>query len=160
MTNAVVSDDLHDSSDVKIGKNASGFLTFLASWQDLIAGYSEKSATPIQASSLTWTLSKGGNSVLSGSFTDQLSGPDVGNIVIAESALAPGEYNLKLNGLWTVSGITKGWHAYEDAHLNLSEHGTFSVTSPVPEPESYAMFLAGLGLMVTIALRRKKSDIS
>jgi hypothetical protein len=30
----------------------------------------------------------------------------------------------------------------------------------VPEPESYAMLLAGLGLMGTIALRRKKSDVS
>jgi hypothetical protein len=28
-------------------------------------------------------------------------------------------------------------------------------TAPVPEPESYAMLLAGLGLMGTIARRRK-----
>ena len=33
----------------------------------------------------------------------------------------------------------------------------FSVTSPVPEPESYAMLLAGLGLMATIARRRNKT---
>jgi hypothetical protein len=30
------------------------------------------------------------------------------------------------------------------------------VTAPVPEPESYAMLLAGLGLMATIARRRKQ----
>jgi hypothetical protein len=33
-------------------------------------------------------------------------------------------------------------------------------TVPVPEPESYAMLLAGLGLIGTIALRRRKSDAS
>lgn len=31
------------------------------------------------------------------------------------------------------------------------------VFAPVPEPESYAMFLAGLGLMGVIALRRQKN---
>ena len=30
-----------------------------------------------------------------------------------------------------------------------------SATSPVPEPDSYAMFMAGLGLMGFMALRRK-----
>lgn len=29
--------------------------------------------------------------------------------------------------------------------------------APIPEPESYAMFLAGLGVMDAIVLRRKKS---
>jgi PEP-CTERM motif len=33
----------------------------------------------------------------------------------------------------------------------------FAVT-PVPEPESYAMLLAGLGLIGTIAVRRRTKD--
>jgi len=36
--------------------------------------------------------------------------------------------------------------------------GTPTVSiSPVPEPESYAMFLAGLGVIGSIALRRKSA---
>ena len=35
--------------------------------------------------------------------------------------------------------------------------GAISVTAPVPEPESYAMLLAGLGVMGAIAIRRNKS---
>lgn len=36
---------------------------------------------------------------------------------------------------------------------NAGYHGSITVT-PVPEPETYAMFFAGLGLMATIARRR------
>ncbi len=36
-------------------------------------------------------------------------------------------------------------------------HGRPTVTSPVPEPETYAMMLAGLGLMGAIVRRRNKS---
>ncbi len=35
--------------------------------------------------------------------------------------------------------------------------GSISLTSPVPEPETYGMFLAGLGLMGFVAYRRKNS---
>ena len=41
--------------------------------------------------------------------------------------------------------------------LNSSYTGSISVT-PVPEPESYAMLLAGLGVMGAIARRRNKAD--
>lgn len=42
------------------------------------------------------------------------------------------------------------------ATLTISNLAVASVVSPVPEPESYAMLLAGLGVMGAIA-RRKKS---
>ncbi|MBL0010255.1 MAG: PEP-CTERM sorting domain-containing protein [Nitrosomonas sp.] len=37
----------------------------------------------------------------------------------------------------------------------LGISGTLSVVSAVPEPETYAMLLAGLGLMSVMARRRK-----
>lgn len=33
-----------------------------------------------------------------------------------------------------------------------------NITSPVPEPESYAMLLAGMGLITFVALKRKRRD--
>lgn len=55
-----------------------------------------------------------------------------------------------------------GWNAY-DASGNLIPGGTMkgtlpntqTITAAVPEPESYAMFMAGLGLMGFIARRRR-----
>jgi hypothetical protein len=149
-----------DSSDLKISTNTSGSWSFSASWDDMLAGYSEKSQSPVQANSLSWTLKKGSNILRSGTFTDMVSGPDSGTIVFAQDGLAQGEYKLTLSGLWTATGITNKWHVFEKGDVKLAEKGTFAVTSPVPEPETYAMLLAGLGLMGTIALRRKKSDAS
>ena len=47
---------------------------------------------------------------------------------------------------------------YGDSYSGLSEVKFF--TSAVPEPETYAMFLAGLGLMGAIARRRKAAQAS
>jgi len=44
----------------------------------------------------------------------------------------------------------------DTAHLS---YGSFHVTSPVPEPETYAMLLAGLGLMGFVARRRKQKVV-
>jgi hypothetical protein len=150
------------STDVKIGSHASGFLSFDVSWQDMLAGFSRSSQNPVQADSLTWTLEKGNTTYRSGYFTDTSTGPDSGTLFFDEAGLAKGTYKLKLSGLWsgTATGIKDNWHVTNEGNVTLSKNGTFSEVSPVPEPESYAMFLAGLGLMGTIALRRKKSEAS
>ena len=70
-------------------------------------------------------------------------------------------------GLMGMSGTPKcmaGWNAY-DASGNLIPGGTMkgtlpnieTITAAVPEPETYAMLLAGLGMMGTIAGRRRKT---
>jgi len=51
----------------------------------------------------------------------------------------------------TISGIK-----LNSAPLKASYNGSVSV-SPVPEPETYAMLLAGLGVMGAIARRRKQA---
>ena len=61
------------------------------------------------------------------------------------SPTAAGNYFLLISGVTT--GASGG--AYSGSILVSA--------APIPEPESYAMFLAGLGVMGAIAMRRKKS---
>ena len=42
--------------------------------------------------------------------------------------------------------------------VSLGYNYTFSQTNPIPEPETYAMLLAGLGLMGVVARRRKQQS--
>jgi hypothetical protein len=154
--------DMADTN-VNIGKNATGFLSYTASWKDLLSGFSSMVET--QASSLTWALTaaNGKTVVQQGTFADVAGDSNKGLIVLNESLLGKGEYKLTLSGTWSgiASGIKGNWE-HQDVKVSLGGK-TFSAlnpVSPVPEPESYAMLLAGLGLMGTIALRRKKSDVS
>ena len=54
-----------------------------------------------------------------------------------------------------VSGTTKWGH---NGLITVSTNNTGTI-SPVPEPESFAMLLAGLGLMGAIAARRKNTTV-
>jgi hypothetical protein len=62
------------------------------------------------------------------------------------SSLASGPYYLEVSGFAT--GANGGLY-----------NGALTVT-PVPEPETFAMLLAGLGLMGTIARRRRKAVVA
>lgn len=55
------------------------------------------------------------------------------------------------------TGLADG-KAYLNIHSTLSAGGevrTFLVPSPVPEPESYALMLAGMGVLALVARRRR-----
>jgi hypothetical protein len=65
-----------------------------------------------------------------------------------------------------IYSLTDVYHLHIDGHLtgphgsyagSLNLTGTSDVT-PLPEPESYALFMAGLGLMGFIARRRKNGQ--
>jgi hypothetical protein len=70
--------------------------------------------------------------------------PSVGvtTVVLNPITLAAGSYTLQIKG--TVSGTGGGSYA-----------GVLNIANPVPEPETYAMFLAGLGFIGFMTRRRK-----
>lgn len=63
----------------------------------------------------------------------------------ATTALASGFYTLKISGTAVGTSSTTGFYA---GALSLNP------AAAVPEPETYAMFLAGLGIMGAVARRR------
>jgi hypothetical protein len=69
-------------------------------------------------------------------------------LTFANAVTPAGSYYLRVAGV-----VTPG------VSLGAGYSGALSVTAvtPVPEPESYAMFLAGLGVMGAIAVRRNKA---
>lgn len=82
-----------------------------------------------------------------------------GNESIVTTSVAPGGSSVTMTGpanggghyLLYVAGLTTG-----SAGGIYTGAISASAVTPVPEPESYAMLLAGLGVMGAIALRRNK----
>ena len=64
------------------------------------------------------------------------------NIKVGSGLFDPGNYYFKLSG--TADGLSGGQYVFAVTTL-----------APVPEPETYAMLLAGLGMIAGIAVRRK-----
>lgn len=108
------------------------------------------------------------NTVFSGmsliSSADGVIGGIGGDDFLIASAMAPGagagSLDLRIdaplaagNYYLSVYGITNG----TQGGIYNGAISVTAVAAPVPEPESYAMLLAGLGVMGTIAMRRNKS---
>lgn len=91
------------------------------------------------------------------------SAPTSGNVSSSDTSIFPevGEPYTQIAGPTGAGGASPltGWAPFESA-LYLNEGYSIALTgvSPIPEPESYAMLLAGLGLLGTIARRRKISS--
>lgn len=56
---------------------------------------------------------------------------------------------------WTLAAIGDGYGSYASLNGDVGNPGTF-VFAPVPEPETYALMLAGLALVGTLARRRSE----
>ena len=82
--------------------------------------------------------------------------------VLASSATGNSKNNLSVNniGFGSYSLVVKGTGTEDDSSYKMGPTSimmTSKITTPVPEPETYAMLLAGLGLLGA-AVRRKKSQ--
>ncbi len=70
-------------------------------------------------------------------------------------------FKVGLGSMWNLFSENQGFRLYsynaENNVGNVDKFGTL-VTAPVPEPETYAMLLAGLGLMTMIGRRRQKAS--
>lgn len=72
------------------------------------------------------------------------------------SVLAVGNYTLTIYGLeYCCSGPQQAQFKAAGSNEFVSFSNQDGLVSAIPEPESYALMLAGLGLMTTIARRRK-----
>jgi hypothetical protein len=141
---------------LNISINGIGSVKVGASWTDLLATYTDGRGTPYAANSLTWTLTKGNTIFITDTFDDATITSNTGVIAFNEAGLTSGNYKLNFVGKWIEPA--KNLDSKEDPTVSFGKV-SYSV-SPVPEPESYAMFLAGLGLVGTIALRRRKANAS
>ncbi|WP_157991582.1 FxDxF family PEP-CTERM protein [Caldimonas tepidiphila] len=89
------------------------------------------------------SVSLNGNNFTNLGNNTSVSGTEVESWALGRTRLDPGTYYLTVNG--TVDGTNGGAFS-----------GMINV-SPVPEPETYALMLAGLGVVGFLARRRQKS---
>ena len=175
-TSAIQSD--RDSFDFTLAKKSTVSIDY--TWSDmLVERTSYWVIVPLaqthsyENGTLTWTLSGTASNTGSLADTDQQSS---GTGTLALGVLAAGSYTLTLNGGWTIpEQVTdNGWGLWtrndvvRDGDVNLldgdklncsgAEKNSFHATAvaSVPEPETYAMLLAGLGLMGFVARRRSR----
>jgi uncharacterized protein YcgI (DUF1989 family) len=58
---------------------------------------------------------------------------------------------------WSGIGNVRVLNLYKDADFQHRAQDQLYIESPVPEPETYAMLLAGLGLIGFVAKRRRRN---
>jgi len=125
------------------------------------------------SSSFTSTISNADSSDSTGltwcnagcSYTETLRTGDTLTGLFSLTNLAPSNGGVSYSGLLNITGGTGlfagatgsgTFSAFDKDGLTTDHNLSFTVTS-VPEPETYAMMLAGLGLMSFVARRRKEN---
>lgn len=119
------------------------------------------SATPFTFNSI-W-LTAAWNDGLSVTLTGSLAGLSLYSQTVNPLATAPKLYtfdwaNIDKVSIWTSGGTFHPGYGGAGEHVAL-DNLTFNA-APVPEPESFAMLLAGLGVLAGVARRRQRTSQS
>jgi hypothetical protein len=96
----------------------------------------------------TWTLTADQNVDLDLVFAMHASNRS-GAFLFGDESLVASEVN---NGTWKIEWLNNGGNVPDFSNVTLFAR---DITTAVPEPETYALFLAGLGMMGFMARRRK-----
>ncbi|WP_195763946.1 FxDxF family PEP-CTERM protein [Pseudoduganella rivuli] len=112
--------------------------------------------TPPSGTSGGWSVT---NTSMTSSVTLDLAfamhaGNQGGAWLFDNQAILPGQ---TLNGTWAINWTVGNGQANNPGFSNLTLFARDMVTTPVPEPETYGMLLAGLGVLGMVARRRKLS---
>jgi hypothetical protein len=161
-----------DTYTIKVKNTGLFNVSIDATWADLVLGRG-KNRTEVDASELGWILTGPGTFAAQiGDWKGLDSQASKGKETINLFGLTQGDYLLTLSGTWDASlsdfARRDGGSNQVGGTVDLLDgdriHGDrekytvrFFSVSAVPEPESYAMLLAGMGLMASVAYARRKS---
>lgn len=136
-----------------------------ATWSDL-QFTNDRRVVEKDATAIGWSLTSSGLPTVTGSFTDATGTLSGAGPIKLSNLIGGVHYVLTLTGNWAAGNSPSGYDR-KNGDVNLldgdridgrREANTFSYVAAVPEPETYAMMLAGLGLMMTIARRRRRNS--
>jgi hypothetical protein len=141
-----------------------------ATWDDLYLKRDNRSNRYMDATTLKWTFDGGAPVSFVSDDTSAVNGGS--NTLSFNNVLAGVAHTLVLTGIWGNGTTPNGYELGRRGDVNLLdgdringegrnqfEANTFLATpvAAVPEPETYAMMLAGLMMMGTIARRRNRT---
>ncbi len=135
----VAGEELYQFNSVgKVGTSFSDYLAIsFAGTRDLVAGINATSTKKISFTAFD---------LLAADMTTVLATGTFGNFGPRLALGGLTSTNIAGNYFLHIAGISTGAGTY---------NGTVSLVSPVPEPETYGMLLAGLGMIGFVARRRK-----